>query len=512
MLKFKEISFPNEYNLFVSHGCIDEFNIKFIQELISLFQNVHLNVLTSIDINPNFITESRLVLFILTNDYFKTEKFKQEHKYARLMKKRLIFVLLEKINNFDEHFNVINLSNRIINSELLNDEQLNKLWCFINTIYGVNLKQDEHKCISSNIQNKFLSNDYFISIDANFFLKSYYDEEIFNKIRHIASYASQYTEYLSASNSKTLNTFYLHSGSCYVRKINYLSHLDYLCVAYNVYKQITPDMYMALIDLLNFKVVKNVQVNDHRYSFYIESKHCIYTFNNESNNLTVSVYNDNIELIRSFSIKTINTVNNVYEIDKMIYICYSKTEVIDVYDLDMNYKKSITDKSLYEKFKKSCDYHHLILYHSEIDRNFGTLRSQNPNLLPRNKSYYFTFHDNFTFIFEYNSLNGNVEAKGMSHGFTDKSLNFDLTCQYNRYYLHSMKIPYLLPCNKYACLKCICENYDFISNTLKCKYCGNEHKYEINRKNFMNESFNQHIKEIASVLVTYKKKLISSLG
>lgn len=140
-----------DFNLFISYYFDDNTNFKSIQELIDLFQKAKLNVLSDNTANMELLNSSSLVIFILTNNYLNSNKFRQEYEHCKTLKKKYMFIQFECINESEhsmllKQLNCIDMSKRTqcLQSNKWVGEQFNKLCYFIKSVYDLNLNDNEN--------------------------------------------------------------------------------------------------------------------------------------------------------------------------------------------------------------------------------------------------------------------------------------------------------------------------------------------------------------------------------
>lgn len=212
----------------------------------------------------------------------------------------------------------------------------------------------------------------------------------------------------------------------------------------------------------------------------------------------------NIDLkIRKFKFFSMKIINNLLYIPVNNYF--------RIYDLNMNYicSRDLTVlsevKVLANQFSESIFITNLYDFRKLNPRGLYITVNKKPsyilfNLTLVHKNLFFSLHHGRT-----------IKVYNIKSDFWVNFFENQLICKFDKC-IHSMKEPYLLPCLRFACLKCICTQYNLNSNYLICSFCKTKHKYNFIEYQFLNEFINQNIKEIIEEQIKHARKLISYMG
>lgn len=501
-----------------------------IQKMIELFKKAELNILSETE----SINKASLVIFMVKNNYLQSHRFQQDYENSKSISK--IMILIEKLNDDYKQeilklnrFNVIKMYD--VNDTQLYGDEFNKLCNFIQAIcdkklvYGIRnatkscllskqidifLKSpiNSLKLIRSQLHNKcegILSSE---AVVYRSFSLIHYDSVLFWDLNESKIYKTHpFNEILQKRSLKVYEP-------CLIKHIN--------CLAFNCEYRTDGDTYqlkknISIVDLTNKQVKNQVEIEEISYLVYNEYNQMFYAM--PKYKFLIKIYDKELNLIKTAHLPkkrpSFSSVQNLKMINNSIFVLLTK--IVYVYDYDLKLISSFGNgilSSATSIYNNDCSFYILIhenrlecihvfdsISQSYLGKFCVSSEIMNESVIIQNN------------LFMYDTSSTNIDYNHIDFDFNSNFFNNLFTCKFDRYNHHSLEQAYLLPCNKYACLKCVCKNYNFKLNKLKCNFCSNEHKSRLLKRNcFMNELLSQNIKEIANEMVKLAKHWFSFLG
>lgn len=490
-----------------------------------------------------FIDKSRVVIFIVTNDYLKQNKFKLEYKRSIELKKIILIILLEEIvniaaDNLNEpelelnKFNVINFAKNICNEveNLWYGEPFHKLCYCIQYIFGKKLFEDHH----INITAEYLSNavvksdnisqiaswqpikSYDYSIDDQSLFKNYSNSYFINTDKHLIEYKCRTILFYDKNTMnliKIKKLDFLETNSLRILKGCYIDHLNYICIVCN--SEVAHDddrKFIFLIDLNTLDKVKEIDIIGNVSCAYNEYNQLIYILIQNTSTLTMDIYDSNLEFLDSHILQknTVDYFNSLRIINNFVYLLNGT--IVYVTDSDMQYITyfDFDQLNMTNSFLKTDNSNYILIdgggtifaFDSNNYEYLGKFDAGQSNVVYKNIRMSSLYQDEDIYIYGFN----------IEYDYMNYMIDNLFVCKFNKFNYHSMREPYSLPCHRIACLRCICENYNFKVNKLSCNFCRELHEIKICRNNFIVELFSQNIYETAFKQIKYSRKYFDLLG
>jgi hypothetical protein len=490
----------------------DETFINVIEDLKKLAPMKDLKtaiVYKSFKINENeiedFIEMSTVIVFVITNNYLKTERLRYELEFAKKQLKPVIFIIIEKIESILLNNNKCELNFKQLNFfDLCNsDNKCNLEKLFISLVRSlINQDLDDVKNITDKrVKSDFLwiSNSFFDDYENNRIIQFFQDStddmdhlhlSVFNrdtfkliKEIEILDIRSQieglcYNKYLNRYCLLLCNELYIMDSD--FQSLTYKNSFKFkICDKFIGYEEISQNIYLASFDAkydaydaydANFidEMVFTIHVYDKNLVFIRDIKP------EGSNPLS----GDIVTKLDYFSIKLINN---------LLYV--NSEHVIFVYDSEVKLIKKIEmpfEFCIHKLFSdpKIRNYAFCISTSNEL-RIFNTFNYKFYGLKYVINKMGFQY-EMFCVINKYlitgrDIFHVEVHDIGLIIGES-----FDC-CNVNRYICkiasnrqHLLMDPYLLPCGNLACLECIYGNFDIYRNYFFCFACNVEHNISNN--------------------------------
>lgn len=463
------------------------------------------------------IEKSRIVIFVLTNLYIKTDEFQNLLEASRNEKKVLIFILAESIDStivknekisIDmNQMNVINFYKNSKDKEILcNGEEFYRLCYFIYSIIG---RQDLVSICKETIQlESFESNKrktfhqlqrYRLPIHSLVMKKNLKDKsrqigclfefEERNEVLitigdRLLIYDSTKYEYMRQISLRSIN-------ESSIKDIFYHRDTNQLCLLGDC------TLYYLNVEIDEYHISSICQLDSgcfqdsffHLFA-YNSDNNKIYLFNMSSSEIMLT---EGMHVIRKVEIKGEKNlfINSIKYLNNYLYVL--KNNCVLVYDSNLEYVTSfgnlilskatclIIDKKtpnyLYileseEKCLKAFNFSFKYLGKIKIDCNLLWDRNCKGDII----NGHLVLYDNL-----------NMYIQEINYSFSEQNssksdLNGFFICKLNKFNYHMCRNPYLLPCGNIACLECVYDNYNLHVNKFQCNFEDCKIMHELNEK------------------------------
>jgi hypothetical protein len=454
------------------------------------------------------IKESEFVVFFLSEEYLKTNRFKREFKYAKSVDKLTLLVFLGK---FDLNILNIQLPNKsdytldfcdIVIDESSEPECYSRLEAFILRAFKLKVKNVtldlelfSYKTVKTNyIDYISKPNVEFISTnelavrkaDGIFKIINFEDEKIICEVNTemLSGYIFciiDHTEQLLFSGTNRVSLS---------RKINLYSKNGVF------QRTIEPD----------FKV-------SHIYSFgYSKTSKTVFAIVSEKDYRYSSGPRDIIKFTENFQCAEMMPIKGYKERVHDNYVYTVEATKLLVYDLNFKLLTSIDVIDNIDILIIDPKQNDIVILKSY--RNIRILNTKNLEIICSYKyelEYGAIF--NKMFIFGHNTSDNLKTYTFHKISFNESSIQIadeQYTCTMNQFKTHLLLNPYLLPCGHSVCLECIYENYNIYNKILKCNSCHQE--YKLPQRLEKNEKITENLNELGQELIKIGNKLTIKRG
>lgn len=462
------------------------------------------------------VEKSRIIIFVLTNSYLKSDEFFKLHFTAHNDKKTIIYLLAEDIDTKLAHekyinlnqLNVIKFDNHVDHEDFINNiESFHRLFYLIYSIIGrqdlVRFTQNSIKLESfkshemKNNDDEFVENRFRLPIHCLEIKKNLKEK---SKEIGCIFYFKERNEVIITINERLLiydpNTFKFlrqislrSTSETEVRGIFYHEVKNKLCLLGDC------KLYYLNVDTAEY-TIETVDNFDNINSDYLNSS-CLTSiaYNNNKIYLYNLVMNDIIQIDERGRIYNVKIKEPDVPVKSMKFtndfLFVLKPDCVLVYDLDAFYITSfgtsiifraqcffIDDKTpnylyildAHDKYLKVFNLSFKYIGRIKIESGLDWDYTCNGNII---NGHLVLFDPKSMFIQEivYSSLNGDQNSlKYDANGF--------YVCKLNRYNQHMCRNPYQLPCGNIACLECIYDKYNLFFNKFRCDFddCCIEHE------------------------------------
>ncbi len=429
------------------------------------------------------VSYSNLIFFFLTNKFVKTGRFKKE--WNEREKRVFIVVLLEEINE-----NMADLDVNDFYVSNLYDTTLEKNKIFIQRLMGL-VKIETNKKHDV-IYNKFSSN--VTGINSERLIVKYIElidsDEVILKISD-----RQNIEKILIINWKKSETIgILGNIDIRIQQFFWIKHLNQIfCYQKDKCKMVKEakcSLFSKRGNLIRSVYSIDTYIHEVNSIFYnISSLHVYLNVFNKSNfKKSVIVLNEDFNMLHIINEELFNSrlpCNYLSEI-KLLKTDYKMFH----YNSNIAFlQKNDTNKNIYIFDKLS----HSIIDSFKTDSRLISVLGD--KMLFKSRSSYLIQKVPFP-----------INSEKFKH--------FDAFCTLNPFKKpHLLSNPKLLPCGKFACLKCIYRQYNLFKQCLSCALCNQEHKLtkqleetnESTRKDFVSQN-------LIHMIIDENKKLISVLS
>ena len=467
------------------------------------------------------VEKSKLVLFILTDEYIQSGQFKIEYEIATKLDKDLILIFMHPLNSS------LNLN------EQCNSQQLN----------AIHIYQNEAICTEESFQRfKYLIISAFNLEDA--------DETKGEKLRLIEGFDKRINLDKNKLDNGIVNLFditennhflVISNGSCihifdrnklnFIKTIKvarvekYLNSLRDICYLKCLNKlcwMTSNNIYLLSLDYKKIEGCWEFAKTRLNYITYCDTNETIYIYCDYKNAYKTQTleYTEDGHFEPRLDVTMTNItklVKSMKAINDLIY--YLTEDKIYVYNLDLNFSMKIGFSLL-----SNASW----LLNNASSNYFYVVDDQNLKIFNANNFKYlgcveFTIesksNDKILLAGDNLILCGKRDIQFVKINFSkdsvksiQKSFNEKFMCKMNSYSNHLLLDPYILPCGNIVCLKCIYENYNLYRNEFICGFemCKENHCLTDNLKK--STIIKTNIAEISKNQIEYFEKRIFQIS
>lgn len=494
---------------------------------------------------------------MITNEHLQEQQnLRKLYNYTKSLHKPTIFVLIDEISNVEiqklfkiTHLNMVELYKDINqNSEIkITGIEVCKLNSIIHSICGKQIVCERQPKNELKLQSK-LSKPiksvkllYTIGINCNkgtdnrnSYVKPVMTSNetklyvcISNKLLIYDLYTSRLIKSIILNDKFKLNTDY------FIKSMWCLKH--YLCFYRDTKDNVKSikNSFHVLDTLNDFNEYIKIELDSHPCCAYSCINDCVYLL---ENNL-ISVYDIKLNLTKKSTLIELNKHGNAkcMRIFKSCFIYVLCSGVIHVYDLDLNHISEFSNlivsaSNILNEGHASLDYMFILdQYHVKIfnlidNQYVGTLNTRSTNRTDLSMKFdalvsthlvvdnrlYLKLSDSISLISNnFNTCKYTLSAYLIEFNYRNYFFENLFICKFNKFNYHVIENPYFITsCCKYACFKCVIENYNFLKNKFMCNFCLRQHsRFGIQKSNFLNELFYEN----ASVIANEQLKLVRNM-
>lgn len=490
------------------------------------------------------IEKSYLIIFCLTNNYVKTDLFESELNAARNLKRFILFLLLEKIDQelLDKHginindFKVIHFYNdTMLNQDDINleSEQMHR-FCYLTfsffgnfdiIVHELNMLNNNCGAIQENDEKFKLS----FRLEKSIKLSHGNMERVFEfkENRHLITCSPaglNNHQMVIYDNKLNLIKATGYKATC----VCFIQHLNLLCI----YDSNTKIIYLLdkSYNLIEKKTViisnesENVSCKSNMMMLYNSENKLIYVIQTNTKFKLTTLLNDKFEVIKSTNIDIKNEILSVKFIIDKLYIVEAK--LIHVYDFQMNYLASfgylIIDEAAdiliddqYKNFIFVLEQRGSVLNVFNIESyvyighlNYDTNLHSACNGVIIQRNFYVRTYDKFM-MYHINYRLNSKKALNIDY-FIENGEYGSYICQLNPSNTHILSNPFELSCGFTACLGCLYEITNPYTNKFYCKKCIKFHDWE--NSLVKSNIIENNLKNICLKLIEYPIKNVTHAG
>ena len=519
-----------------------------IQEFIKLIENSGIIVSSKQNMRYrekigdflNTIDKSVLILFMLTNDYLKTEQFIEEIKYAKQLNKIILLIQIEDIgenlkDNISEFLDFKQF-NEIID---INCKHFKRVFIYILRAFGKegNLVNSKEEFYIKSINWSFNNNEYC----KEFPIKSFnliwekdfeYEWAKSTKIESIFVNKTTKENIIVSTNGLydlNVNDFIINELANdyeFTNSFCYIEHLQQYCGIVNIqnnYNLVSFDQ--KSFHKIEIKILPEIFQNSRLSMIYSEINRKTYIFINEKK--CVQVFDENLKSEKLMPLKYQYMIFNIYIHNDRFYTPDASINVIHVYDLNINYLTSFgysilgPSLSLHFDIINNTNYvfaksqttlyafnlgNYKFVGKMPVDQmdNYSCFTNKKFIEVPRKERCLKIFNIDYKIF----------RNKFIIHNGLHLAIDQKYICKLNPLNIHLYRNEYLLPCGNYACLDCIYDNFNIFTKTLTCSFdnCKIEHRLKTIDIKPCSYIINENVYNISEQLLDYEKYVLEDMG